>query len=342
MTKSIWIDFENAPHVWVLSPIINLLRKNGCSVLLTARNFSYTVTLCKKFGYDIDVIGLSGTGKNKADKALRLLIRSLKLYVKLFFMRNKIAIAISHGSRSQMLVSWLLGIRAVSLDDYEFSNQSFVRFIDHLLVPFPIPKVTWGKYSKKIVHYPGLKEELYLCTFKENSESIDFLNNEDQVKVLFRPEGQFSHYRSEKSRILQSAVLDRLRHFDNVFLVLLPRDQQQAKELSTFCEDNKISYWIPEHVLDGPNLIWKMDLVVSGGGTMTREAAVLDVPSYSFFGGKWGAVDQYLMEKEKLFRIDKIEDAKSIKVVKRKSGYLKVPDEGLTFISDFIFRMLEK
>ena len=51
---------------------------------------------------------------------------------------------------------------------------------------------------------------------------------------------------------------------------------------------------IPDHVVGGLNLIWFSDLVISGGGTMNREAAALGVPVYSIFRGKIGAVDRYL------------------------------------------------
>jgi predicted glycosyltransferase len=46
------------------------------------------------------------------------------------------------------------------------------------------------------------------------------------------------------------------------------------------------------------NLIWYSDLVISGGGTMNREAAALGVPVYSIFLGKSGAVDRYLSSTE--------------------------------------------
>jgi len=46
---------------------------------------------------------------------------------------------------------------------------------------------------------------------------------------------------------------------------------------------------IPEHVIDGLNIIWYSDFVISGGGTMNREAAALGVPVYSIFRGKTGA-----------------------------------------------------
>ena len=48
----------------------------------------------------------------------------------------------------------------------------------------------------------------------------------------------------------------------------------------------------PNRAFDGLNLIWFSDLVISGGGTMNREAAALGVPVYSIFRGKIGGVDR--------------------------------------------------
>ena len=83
------------------------------------------------------------------------------------------------------------------------------------------------------------------------------------------------------------------------------------------CEEGKII--IPEKVVDGLNLIWNSDLVISGGGTMNREAAALGVPVYSIFRGKIGAVDRYLSENGRLTLIKNIEDIRTkITLVKRE------------------------
>jgi hypothetical protein len=58
-------------------------------------------------------------------------------------------------------------------------------------------------------------------------------------------------------------------------------------------------------VLDGPELVWNARLVAGGGGTMTREAAVLGVPSVSFFMGRPGRVDEYLAS---LGRLESVRD----------------------------------
>jgi predicted glycosyltransferase len=48
--------------------------------------------------------------------------------------------------------------------------------------------------------------------------------------------------------------------------------------------------------------------VISGGGTMNREAAALGVPVYSIFRGKIGAVDQYLADHGRLTLIETVDD----------------------------------
>ena len=68
---------------------------------------------------------------------------------------------------------------------------------------------------------------------------------------------------------------------------------------------------IPARAVDGLNLLWHSDLVVSGGGTMNREAAALGVPVYSIFRGKIGAVDRQLQREGKMTLIERIEDVQT-------------------------------
>jgi uncharacterized protein len=58
-------------------------------------------------------------------------------------------------------------------------------------------------------------------------------------------------------------------------------------------------------------LIWHCDLVISGGGTMNREAAALGVPVYSIFRGRIGAVDRYLAATGRLTLLESASDVRS-------------------------------
>jgi predicted glycosyltransferase len=113
-------------------------------------------------------------------------------------------------------------------------------------------------------------------------------------------------------------------------VILLPRNENQAKRLKDtwgkWIGSRKIV--IPEHVVDGINLIWFSDLVVSGGGTMNREAAALGVPVYSIFRGKIGAVDRHLQQEGRLVLIESVDDIREKIVLKRRQkNEQKVSDD---------------
>ena len=71
-------------------------------------------------------------------------------------------------------------------------------------------------------------------------------------------------------------------------------------------------------MVDGLNLIWFSDLVISGGGTMNREAAALGVPVYSVFRGRIGAVDRYLSRTGRLVLLEGVHDLHTKVCVERR------------------------
>lgn len=111
-------------------------------------------------------------------------------------------------------------------------------------------------------------------------------------------------------------LLDHLLSRTGVHVLLLPRTARQRK---VFMEKyaRRRALQIAQDILDGPSLIHESDLVVSGGGTMVREAAVLGVPAVSCFEGRLGAVDQYLVNSGRLIAIRNQNDLCAIKPVKR-------------------------
>src|SRR5207249_3809437 len=100
------------------------------------------------------------------------------------------------------------------------------------------------------------------------------------------------------------------RQTPGVRAVLLPRNKHQGETLRTahpeWFADGKTR--VPSSALDGLNLVWFSDLVVSGGGTMNREAAALGVPVYSIFRGKTGAVDSKLEQEGRLIMVRSVDE----------------------------------
>jgi predicted glycosyltransferase len=334
----IWVDFENAPHVLVLAPVIRHLREAGFDeILFTARDFSYTVELSGQYGFDVRVIGLAGSAANGASRAGRVMWRASALTRAMLPSRTRVLMALSHGSRSQLLAARWLGIPAITLDDYEASFQGFNRLAYRLLCPSVIPRDAWRGASTRVTHYEGLKEEIYLHGWRPSGALPAVLKNDPtRVAVLVRPEAPLAHYHSKVSKVLQDLVFERLSASRGLFVVLLPRSEEQRVELVAFCEQHGMECFVPDVALDGPELMTVVDLVVGGGGTMTREAAVLGVPSYSFFSGPWGAVDSFLASTGGLMRIVQPADVERIRLVKRNSPLSTVGDRALRSVATLV------
>ena len=96
--------------------------------------------------------------------------------------------------------------------------------------------------------------------------------------------------------------------------------------------------------MDGLNLIWHSDLVISGGGTMNREAAALGVPVYSIFRGTIGAVDHYLAAEGRLVLLESPADLKIKLSVRRRNrdAHRNAVGQGtLEAVTSYIVRLAE-
>lgn len=318
--KKIWVDLDNSPHVLFFSPIIRELKKKGYTVIITAKNHAQVCDLADMFNLSYKQIGRH-YGKNKIMKILGVFIRALQMLPYVFY--QKPDMAFSHGSRSQFFLSELLRIPYATAFDYEHSKSiPFVR-PTMAFMPEVIPKNAARKKIKYLVRYPGIKEDVYVPDFKPDDQIIHRLGlNSGNIIATVRPPAMDAHYQSPQSGKLFKSVINFLGNHEHIRIVMLPRLDSQStfiqNEWPDLFDNGKMI--IPDHVVNGLNLIWHSDLVLSGGGTIIREAAALDVPAYSFFRGKTGEVDRYLTEKGKMIMIQDISEIEDkIKVRKRKS-----------------------
>lgn len=303
--KRIWIDLDNSPHVPFFAPIIEELKKSGHTVFVTARDCFQVYELADLLHLDYQRIGRH-YGKHTVLKLAGLGWRSMQLLPEV--LRQKPHLAISHGSRSQLLVANLLKIPSVTLADYEFAKIWMLVRPSWVITPDIIPSDRIPSVDDRILKYPGIKEDVYVPRFQPDSSALDSLGMTDasDVMVLLRPPATEAHYHRAESDELFGAVLDFLGNRPNVRLILLPRNERQAQEIRRRRPRLFVTRQaqIPSRVVDGLNLIWHSDLVISGGGTMNREAAALGVPVYSIFRGEIGAVDRYLASQGRLTLIE--------------------------------------
>ena len=311
--ERIWIDLDNSPHVPFFMPIIRELQNRGYDVTLTARDCFQVCGLMEMNDIPYKRIGRH-FGKNRLMKVAGMALRAVELLPSA--MKERPALALSHGSRSQLLAAALLKIPSVVIDDYEYSE--FCRWLVHpswFIVPEVISGDNLKKYTgDRIVKYPGIKEDVYVPDFRPRAAFMSELGIDGEgLLVTVRPPATEAHYHTAESETLFEAAMNFLGSRPEVTMVVLPRNGRQADAIRRawpeWLRSGKIV--IPERVVDGLNLIWHSDFVVSGGGTMNRESAALGVPAYSIFRGKIGAVDRFLAENGRLVLIETPEDLRS-------------------------------
>jgi hypothetical protein len=304
----IWIDLDNSPHVLFFGPIIKELKGRGYQVVVTARDYAQVIGLADLFNLEYTRIG-HHYGKNIVFKIVGVMTRAAQMVP--FIRREKPDLAFSHGSRGQVLAAGISGVPSVVAFDYEYTNRSTFFKPFRVFVPEVIAAKIKDRQPHEILPYPGIKEDVYVQDHTPDSSFLDSLGiSAEHLLVVVRPPATVAHYHAAKSDELFNAVIEYLGRQADTKVIIVPRTKDQADEIRKMWPplfDNG-RLIIPDHVVNGLDLIWYSDMVISAGGTMIREAAALGVPSYSIFGGPLGAVDQHLSETGRLVLITKKED----------------------------------
>ena len=177
-----------------------------------------------------------------------------------------------------------------------------------------------GILINKVDFYPGIKEQIYINSNVKKENVLEcFGIDKSKIIITFRPPSITAHYHNPKSEIIMREIFNKIsRYKDKIFIIILPRTKEQSEDISNFVRRKSIPYLIPEKPLNGIDLILNSDLVLGGGGTMTREAAVLGVPSYSFFKGPKGTVDEFLEKNGRLIFIDSISNIENLHFEKKQ------------------------
>jgi predicted glycosyltransferase len=313
----IWIDITNSPHVLFFAPIIDDLHAGGHDVFVTARDYAQTVPLLDQKQIEFDLIG-KHRGASTVAKAFGLAARSTQLTA--WALPKKLDVAISHNSNDMSVAAWMLGLPMLIVHDYEHAKLSYsvnARLATRILVPEAIPTaaiVAHGAKPTAVGHFPGLKEHVYLSPDSPGEDLREKLGAApDRVLVVVRPPATMSAYHQFENELFDR-VLAYIGAHDNVVAIVLPRTKEQAAELAPKLPANAK---VPDQILETVSLIKSADLVVSAGGTMNREAAVLGTPAYTIFAGEQGAVDDDLIARGLLTRAEKPED---IALVRKTPG----------------------
>jgi len=290
--------------VLVAQPLIELLQGQGHEVAITARDHAQTLGLLERRGLPHHPIGAHG-GTGRLGRGRALVARSASLVA--FARRHgPFELALGHGSTDITIASALLGIPCATAFDYEFARLQHhlnCRLADVVVVPELIPPERLARYGAKgkLARYPGLKEEYYLAGFNPDPRALEELGVDAQrplVVVRTPPEGALYHRFESALFPVLLVELERAGRERGVQTVVLARTAAQRSRLA-----GRPGLLLPERVVDAPSLVAYASLVISGGGTMNREAVALGTPVATTFQGRLGAVDEALVAEGRLRRL---------------------------------------
>jgi predicted glycosyltransferase len=321
----VWIDLSNSPHPLLFAPIVERLESLGHRVRITARDNAQTVELARQHWDDVDVIGGPSLGGRVAKGgALLNRIRELASWAR----AEGPDVALSHNSYAQIVAARATGVHTVTAMDYEHqpANHLAFRLAHTVLLPEALAGGgvrRQGATARKLRLYPGLKEEIYLGDFEPDREVLATVGVErgpDDVIVVARtpPSGALYH-RSDNPLFVEA--LRKVSSTPQARCVVLARRPDQREAISALSLPNVV---VPERVLDTRSLMHASDLMLGAGGTMTREGALLGVPTVSLFAGRTAAVDRWLEERGALRRVSSLVE---LPPVRRRSTEPRDPSE---------------
>ena len=310
-----WVDVDNPPQAQYLSPIATGLRNRGHSVLITARNHQPTLDVLANRGETATTVG-DPFGETTAAKVAGTLKRAANLHRLAKRTLGRPAAVVS-TSRSGVLAARTLRAPCFTVLDYEGVELGiFRRSGTTILHPAVVPAsvfVERGFPTERLVAFPGLKEDLSFSGLDIGSvqpAKFSFTGSNSRSIVLVRPPSETSHYRVDDSMRMLDLVIDRLAGSDELQVVFAPREPEQLRILESR------DWRVPPVVLSKPlplvELLTGVDCVVTGGGTMLREAAWLGVQGVTLFQGEMPAVDTWLESEGAIRRVGGAKDIDEI------------------------------
>jgi uncharacterized protein len=299
----VWIDLSNSPHPLLFEPVARRLESEGHELLVTARDNAQTIELAQERWPAVTVIG-GASPRARAAKVATLGERIRDLHRWAADVRPHVAL--SHNSYAQIVAARSLRIPAVTAMDFEYqpANHVAFRLATTVLVPEVLPLDVirrQGAAPAKVVRYSGLKEELYIGDFKPDREILPKVGVDPRPRIVAvaRTPPTRAVYHSASNPLFEPA-LRTVCSQEGVVCVVLTRHAEQVAAIESLGLSNCI---VPGAAIDSRSLVYAADVMIAAGGTMTREAALMGIPTWTMFAGKTPAVDVWLERRDALRRL---------------------------------------
>ena len=304
----IWIDILTPKQLLFSEPIIEKLGQKH-DILCTSREYNEVTKLAKIRHFDLIFVGKHGGGDKKSK-----LEASIERIEKLTKKINKFKpdVVISFGSPEAARISFGLGIKHIMFCDSPHANAVMrltLPLIQKLLIPYVIPKKEFSKFGineKDIVQYKAI-DAVVTMQRKINQNIISPFRNNNKKNILIRVEEEQAAYASKSGKII-SIIQEVVKDFKNENIVVLGRYPKQIENLQkVFGKKIKVA----KMSFDGKYLLNQTDVFIGSGGTMTAEAALMGIPTISYYAVP-NIIENFLVKKS---------------LVKRETNPMKISNE---------------
>ncbi len=269
----IWLDVITPKQARLMSSIA---RSVGEDYVITVKGYRESVDLLRRLGARFIEVG---------NYSPRDLMEKLLYYADRVKLLADLALSyepdflISLSSPEAVRVAYGLSIRSITMNDSPHSyhvGRLTLPLSWKVIHPKAIPKddiVKLGASEDSLVPYDGVDEVAWV---KEHLE--DGVKAGRDFKVFFRPEESGASYMLGKggfSLRLMRTVIE-----CGAEVIVKPRYEEQARAIREIYGERVTML---EDTVDTIDLFKRVVMVVTGGGTMARESALLGTPSLCVF-----------------------------------------------------------
>lgn len=298
--ESAWVDLVSPSHPFFFSALLDHLP--DVDVTTTVREKTETVDLAETVGFDHRVVGRDFD--NGFLRKIGIPLRTAQLTLQ----APTADVSLSSRNAMCILASKARGIPSIHFTDnditahvdglrYEDLYNRLEAMATHNVVPaaFETDELIKRGADPDSVHtYDGYKEDIYIADFEPDPAFTAQFPFEEYIVV--RPEALGAAY-VDADQSLVPELLEGAAERD-LSVVYLPRgrgDEEFAKPY------DETQVYAPDSALDGLQLAWHAKCMLTGSGTMAREAACMEKPAVSFFPNTLLSVDQEMVSEDRIF-----------------------------------------
>jgi len=274
----VWVDALTSKQGVLLGVLARELLSLGFDVLVTCREYEFTCKVLEYLGLDYIAVGRYSEGDPYSkvfEDAVRMsaLVNIVRKFSPEFL--------VAYPNPSAARVAFGVGVRYIALTDSPHStipSRLSLPLADTVIFSDCIPRSEILTYVSerftKVLTYRGVDEVGWVKRLKPSEDEVRVLGLRPWDYVVFRPAEEMATYYRSLSLLPPDKVLDVLAGL-GYDVVLLPR---YSKHVNLRRE----GVIVLEKGFSGPSLTYYSRLVVSGGASMAREAALVGTPAITY------------------------------------------------------------